>query len=148
MELPRTILVPRALYYSPASFGVAFCDALGHLSHNFTSYIGHDSNNAPELWALTSGIKAFIHLGFHQLIVKGDSQIIFGMLDKILNGSELTKNFPRWRLLSGLESMKNLLSPCMVLIVIDQKYGDLSCISTKFLVHPLISRMRNPRNIG
>ena len=48
--------------------------------------------------------------------MEGDSQIIISMLSKLKDGSEPTKIFPSWRLLGSLESLKNMISPHMVII--------------------------------
>jgi hypothetical protein len=87
--------------------------------------------------------------------VEGDSQIIISMLSKLKDGSEPTKIFPIWRLLGSLESLKNMISPHMVIIPshvrkeanniayklvnakIDKKKGDLHCSSNQSPMHPL-----------
>jgi ribonuclease HI len=97
-------------------FGVSFRDNQGFLCHILVEKNGHNSNNVVELWDLTMEIQTTIYLCFHQLIVEGDSQIIISMISKLKDGSEPTKSFPSWRLLGSLESLKNTISPHMVII--------------------------------
>jgi hypothetical protein len=54
--------------------------------------------------------------GFHNLVVEGDSQIIINMLQRILNGANLDKVMPSWRLSHGLQLLTNLLIPTQAII--------------------------------
>jgi ribonuclease HI len=67
-----------------ACFGGSFQDVKLH--YILDGSLSYDSNNDAKIWALIHGIHTSIQLGFHQLIVEGDSQIIIAMLSKILNG--------------------------------------------------------------
>jgi ribonuclease HI len=71
--------------------------------------LGHNTNNATELWGLLKGLHAAKDQGIHFLIAEGDSQIIINLLSHLLNGAELEKISPSWRLMNGLIRIKSIL---------------------------------------
>jgi hypothetical protein len=54
--------------------------------------------------------------GFHNLVVEGDSQIIINLLQRIMNGANLDKITPSWRLSHGLQLLTSLLTPTQAII--------------------------------
>jgi ribonuclease HI len=81
-----------------------------------TDNIGHNTNNATELWGLMKGLQLAQEYGYHKLIVEGDSQIILSLFAKILNGVDPDRISPCWRLTSGLSAIASLTRPHLVLI--------------------------------
>jgi ribonuclease HI len=75
---------------------------------SLTDSIGHNTNNVAELWGLMKGLQLAQEYGHHKLIVEGDSQIILSLFAKILNGVD-PKNFPYWRLTTGLSVIATLI---------------------------------------
>jgi len=51
------------------------------------------------------------------LIIEGDSKVIIELASKIINGRNLEKITPRWRLLGPLHSLQSLLRPSLTLII-------------------------------
>jgi ribonuclease HI len=67
---------------------VAYSETInGQILHIFYGYLGINSNNVAELWALIKGLQITHQNQFHQLIVEGDSQLIIHMLTKLQWGS-------------------------------------------------------------
>jgi ribonuclease HI len=73
-----------------AGYGVVFRSDQGSILHILARNIRHDTNNATELEALIISIQSTSLLGYHTLIVEGDSQIILGLLTHLLHAC---KNF-------------------------------------------------------
>jgi ribonuclease HI len=100
----------------PVGYGVVFRDDNGIILHILVGSLGNDTNNVVELWDLIKGIHTTTSLGFHKLIVEGDSYVVLSLLTCLINGSNPTKISPNWRLLSNLELLKSLLLNHIVLI--------------------------------
>jgi ribonuclease HI len=100
----------------PASFGVVLRNNQGSILLIETGSIGHNSNNAMELWGLIKGLQFSQNNGFHNLIGEGDSQIILSLFARILNGVDSNNISPCWRLTIGLCTITTLISPHLVLI--------------------------------
>ena len=94
-----------------AGYGVVFRDHLGHILLITAGYLGHSTNNAAELWGMIRVLHLASEHGFHNLVVEGDSQIIINMLQRILNGANLDKVMPSWRLSHGLQLLTSLMIP-------------------------------------
>ena len=73
-------------------------------------------NNVAELWGLINGLQMAIQNNFQKLIVEGDSQVIIGLLGKILNGANPDSISPSWRLSHGLQIIVGLLHPNRAII--------------------------------
>lgn len=52
----------------------------------YATFMGIESNNAVGLYDLDVGMKIVIHQGFTRFLIKGDSQIITLILQKLHNG--------------------------------------------------------------
>jgi len=139
-----------------AGYGAVFRDHLGHILLIAAGYLGHSKNNTTELWGLIRGLQLASEHGFNNLVVEGDSQIIINMLWRILNGANLEKIMPSWRLSHGLQMLTNLMKPTQTIFpthvrrqenqVVDELANlgttwtgsDLLCISALLLEHPTL----------
>jgi ribonuclease HI len=99
-----------------AGYGAVFRDHLGHILLITVGYLGHSTNNLAELWGLIRGLQLASEHGFNNLVVEGDSQSIINMLRRILNGANLNKITPSWRLSHGLQMLTNLMKPTQTII--------------------------------
>jgi ribonuclease HI len=57
-----------------------------------------------------------IKSNYTKVIVEGDSQVIIGLLRRILNGAKPDSISPSWRLSHGLQITADLLNPNQVFI--------------------------------
>jgi ribonuclease HI len=89
MEPPKVIS-------GPAGFRVVLRNNQGNIMLITADSIGHNTNNAIELWGLMKGLQLAQEYGYHKLIIEGDSQIILSLFAKILNGVDPDKISPCW----------------------------------------------------
>jgi ribonuclease HI len=100
----------------PVGFRVVLRNSQGSIMLITADNIGHNTNNAVELWGLIKGLQLAQDNGHHKLIIEGDSQIILSLFAKILNGADPDNISPCWRLTTGLSAIATLISPHLVLI--------------------------------
>jgi ribonuclease HI len=149
MEPPREIL-------GPAGFGAAIRNSKGEILHILAGNLGHNTNNAAELWGLLKGLQAAKDQGINFLIAEGDSQIIINLLSHLLNGAEPENISPSWRLMNGLIRIKSILQPQWVILPshvrrkanqvadmlanfgVDLQEGDFCCFPASCPTHPLV----------
>ena len=81
-----------------AGFGGIIRNHKGEYLLLFYGNIGWDTNNSAELEGLWQGLLLSQHYGFHPLEVEGDSQILIGMANQLLNGTRAHKTANSWRL--------------------------------------------------
>jgi ribonuclease HI len=94
-------------------FGGVFRDDEGKILRLFSGFIGINSNNAAEIWALLQGLKiAHLHW-FFKFIVEGDSQLTIHILTRLQHGSPPSKISDNCR----LESLLELVQPAIRNIV-------------------------------
>ena len=141
-----------------AGYGVVFRDYLGHIKAIGARPLGHSSNNVAELWGLISGLQMASQNNYTRLIVEGDSQIIIGLLRKIIHGVNPDNISPSWRLTYGLQIIAKLLHPQQVIVPthvrrkanqvadelanvgIDWQGPDLRCYSAQNPEHPILQQ--------
>jgi ribonuclease HI len=78
--------------------------------------IGHNTNNAAEIWGLLCGLQVATEQDLFPIIAEGDSQIVINLLSHLLNGADPEKISPRWRLMNGLCRIKSTLQPQWVIL--------------------------------
>jgi ribonuclease HI len=71
--------------------------------------MGQTTNNATKIWSLLCGLQAAAELEIFPLIVEGDSQIVINLLKHLVNGTDLEKISPSWRLLNGIYRINSIL---------------------------------------
>jgi hypothetical protein len=81
---------------SPTGFGAVLHSSQGSIMLITADNIGHNKNNAAELWGLIKGLQLAQDNGHQKLIIEGDSQIILSLFTKILNGADLDNISPCW----------------------------------------------------
>jgi ribonuclease HI len=141
-----------------AGFGAVIRDHLGHLLLITAGSLGHTTNNAAELWGLIRGLHLAKELGYHNMVVEGDSQIILNILQRILKGANPDKVTPSWRLSHGIQLLSSSITPTQALIpshvrrqanqVADELANigttwtgpDLLCISAQDPEHPILQQ--------
>jgi hypothetical protein len=84
----------------PAGYGAAIHNNKGEILHITARNLGHNTNNAVEIWGLLKGLQAAKEQGLSLLIVEGDSQIVINLLSHLLNGADPEKISPSWRLMN------------------------------------------------
>jgi hypothetical protein len=62
-----------------AGFGAVIRNQQGSILLLTAGNLGHTTNNAAELWGLTTGLQLALKHHFNKLIVEGDSQIILNL---------------------------------------------------------------------
>jgi ribonuclease HI len=139
-----------------AGYGVVFRNHLGHIIAIGAGPLGHSTNNAAELWALINGLQMASQNNYTKLIVEGDSQVIIGLLRRILHGVNPDNISPSWRLTYGLQIIVGLLHSQQVIIPthvrrkanqiaddlanvgIEWRGPDLRCYSAQNAEHPVL----------
>jgi ribonuclease HI len=99
-----------------AGYGVVYRNHHGHILEIMAGSLGHSTNNVAELWGLIKGLQLAIKSNYTKVIVEGDSQVIIGLLRRILNGAKPDSISPSWRLSHGLQITADLLNPNHVFI--------------------------------
>jgi ribonuclease HI len=99
-----------------AGYGVVFRNHHGHILVIGVGSIGHSTNNTTELWGLIKGLQLATKNNFAKIIVEGDSQIIIGLLRRIINGANPDRISPSWRLSHGLKIIADLVQPNQAII--------------------------------
>jgi ribonuclease HI len=141
-----------------AGYGVIFRNHLGHIIAIGAGPLGHSTNNAAELWALINGLQMASQNNYTKLIVEGDSQVIIGLLRRILHGVNPDNISPSWRLTYGLQIIVGLLHSQQVIIPthirrkanqiadelanvgIEWRGPDLRCYSAQNPDHPILQQ--------
>jgi ribonuclease HI len=137
---------------------VVFRNHHGHILVIGAGPLGHSTNNAAELWGLIKGLQLAIKNNYTKIIVEGDSQVIIGLLRRILHGANPDSISPSWRLSHGLQIIAGLLHPHQVIIpthirrkanqVADElanlgtnwRGPDLQCYSAQNPDHPILQQ--------
>jgi ribonuclease HI len=87
----------------------------GQIHSITTENLGFDTNNSTEIWGLIKGVQLALDHNLTCLIIEGDSKVIIELASKILNGRNLEKITPSWRLLGPLHSFQSLLRPSLTI---------------------------------
>jgi hypothetical protein len=85
-----------------------------------------------EIWGFLKGLQATKEHRLNLLIAEDDAQIVINLLTHLLNGADLEKISPRWRLLNGLANFG-----------VDLQEGDFFCSPTSSSTHPIVIACRN-----
>jgi ribonuclease HI len=99
-----------------AGYGAVFRNHLSHIIALGAGPLGHATNNAAELWALIKGLQIASQNNYNKLIVEGDSQVIIGLLKRLLHGANPDKISPSWRLTHGLQLIADSMHPQQVIL--------------------------------
>jgi ribonuclease HI len=86
----------------PTGYGAVIRNTKGEILHIVAGNLGHNTNNAVEIWGLLRGLQAAKDQEIFPIIVEGDSQIVIHLLCHLLNGADPEKISPSWRLMNGL----------------------------------------------
>jgi ribonuclease HI len=70
---------------SPAGFGGVFQHDKGYIKWIYAGFLGIESNNTDELYALEFGLWIAMRQGYTRIVAKGDSRVIIHMFKKIQN---------------------------------------------------------------
>jgi ribonuclease HI len=137
-----------------------FATVKGEILHITAVNLGHNTNNAVEIWGLLKGLQVAKEQGISLLIVEGDSQIVINLLSHLLNGVDPEKISPSWRLMNRLIKIKSILQPQWVILPshvrrqanqvedmlenfgVDLQEGDFSCSPSLFSYPPLRDRLQ------
>jgi ribonuclease HI len=140
----------------PAGYGAAIRNNKGEILHILAGNLGHNTNNAAEIWGFLKGLQAAKEQGLNLLIAEGDSQIVINLLSHLLNGAEPEKISPSWRLMNGLIRIKSILQPQWVILPshvrrnenqvadmlanfgVDLQEGDFFCSPASSPTHPFV----------
>jgi hypothetical protein len=76
----------------PVGYGAAIHNNKGEILHLSAGNLGHNTNNAAEIWGLLKGLQAAKEQGLNLLIAEGDSQIVINLLTHLLNGADLRRS--------------------------------------------------------
>jgi ribonuclease HI len=98
------------------AMGRSSWNSKGEILHILAGNMGHNTNNAAEIWSLLCGLQAASEKALFPLIVEGDSQIVINLLSHLLNGADPEKISPSWRLMNGLCRIKSTLQPQQVIL--------------------------------
>jgi ribonuclease HI len=66
----------------------------GEILHIIAGNLGHNTNNAAEIWGLLYCLQASKEQKLFPIIAEGDSQIVINLLYHLLNGEDLEKISP------------------------------------------------------
>jgi ribonuclease HI len=91
-------------------------DSQGRI-HNITAEnLGFNTNNLAKIWGLIRGVQLALDHNLTCLVIEGDSKVIIELASKILNGKNLERITPSWRLLGPLHNFQSLLKPSLTII--------------------------------
>jgi ribonuclease HI len=144
-----------------AGYGAVIHNSKGEILHISIGNLGHSTNNAAEIWGLLKGLQEAKEKGLNLLIAEDDSQIVINLLYHLLNGANLEKISPSWRLMNGMTRIKSFLQPQWVIhpshirrnenqvadmlenFGVDLHEGDFFCSSASYPTHPFMIACRN-----
>jgi hypothetical protein len=95
----------------PIGYGAVIRNNKGEILHITAGNLGHNTNNAAEVWGLLCGLQVATEQELFPIITEGDSQIVINLLSHFLNGVDPEKLSLRWRLMNGLLKIKSTLKP-------------------------------------
>jgi ribonuclease HI len=75
----------------PAGYGAVIHNNKGEILHIIAGNLGHNTNNAAEIWGLLKGLQAAKEQELFPIIAEGDSQIVINLLSHLLNGADPEK---------------------------------------------------------
>jgi ribonuclease HI len=93
----------------PIGYGAIIRNDKGEIIHILAGNMGQNTNNAMKIWSLLCGLQATTKLELFPLIVEGDLQIVINLLKHLINGTDLEKMYPRWRLMNRHCRIKSIL---------------------------------------
>ena len=101
---------------SPAGFGGVFQHDKGYIKWIYAGFLGIESNNTDELYALEFGLWIAMRQGYTRIVAKGDSRVIIHMFKKIQNVFAIRRAPKNQCLEEGLEKIAKTLSLIPVVI--------------------------------
>lgn len=109
------------------TFGGVFRDKKGEILQIFTGDPRKDTNSVAELSNIEHGSIIANHQNCQKLVFEGDSKIIILMLKKLENSSSLVKYLDGWKLIVGMNRIRDLLAtiPSLVPLHILRKWNTL-----------------------